>query len=215
MIIAITNLKGGVGKTTISTNIASSFSQRGKKVCLIDTDLQQRSAFEWVQSRGADKPKVSVLSVEESKISETIEKIKNVFDIVIIDGTPQITEITDRAIIASDILIIPLLPSIYDLRAFENFFERLEKINKKRTSNIKTYIVFNRVNDKIKISKAVIEAIKDYNIPILETYLVSRASYMETVVEGIGVVEGKDKRASEEFNRLTDEIQNIINSFNS
>jgi chromosome partitioning protein len=212
MVIAVTNLKGGVGKTTISTNLAACFVMRGKSVCLIDTDLKQKSAFEWVQGRGADKPKISVLSVEESKLNDTVEKIKKSFDMVIIDGTPQITEITDRAIIASDILIIPLLPSIYDLRAFENFYERFEKINKKRNQAAKTFIVFNRVNDKIKINKAVMEAVKDYEIPVFKTLIVSRAAYMETVIDGIGVAEGKDKKAADEFNRLADEIEKIINN---
>ena len=109
-----------------------------------------------------------------------------------------------------DGLIIPLLPSVYDLRAFENFFERFDKINKKRSQAVKTFIVFNRVNDKIKINKAVMEAVKEYEIPIFKTLLVSRAAYMETVIEGIGVVEGKDKKAADEFNRLTDEIEKII-----
>jgi chromosome partitioning protein len=210
MIIAVTNLKGGVGKTTISTNLAACFSLRGKTVCLIDTDLKQKSAFEWVQGRGENKPQISVLSVEESKLNEAAEAANKAYDIVIIDGTPQITEVTDRAIIAADILIIPLLPSIYDLRAFENFYERLEKISQRRSSSVNAHILFNRVNDKIKISKAVMEAIKDYEVPILQTQIASRAAYMETVAEGLGVVEGKDKKASDEFYRLTDEIERII-----
>ena len=51
MIIAVTNLKGGVGKTTVSINLAVAFALRGKSVCLVDLDEGQRSASMWAGNR--------------------------------------------------------------------------------------------------------------------------------------------------------------------
>ena len=60
-VIAVTNLKGGVGKSTISTNLAVSLKHRGFEVCILDTDLGQQSAMEWKGERGDDLEKYSGL----------------------------------------------------------------------------------------------------------------------------------------------------------
>ena len=148
MKIAITNLKGGVGKTTIATNLAAAFAQRGKSVCIVDTDLKQRSASEWAGSReDTDFPPISVFGITEKQLTGEVERLSKQYDTVLIDGTPHVSEITERAIILADILLIPIAPSIYDFRAFENFFEKLQNINQNRVAyggtEVKIYLLLN------------------------------------------------------------------------
>ena len=60
MIIAVTNLKGGVGKSTVARNLAVYFTEKGAKVCIVDTDLQQRTTCDWIERRGEEVPHIAV-----------------------------------------------------------------------------------------------------------------------------------------------------------
>ena len=124
MVIAVNNLKGGVGKTTIATKLAVAFAQRGLKVCIIDTDLTQKSAMEWAGNRGETEPHIPVYGVIGKQLSTELQKLNKVNDIVLIDGTPQLLELAERAILGSDILLVPLSAGIYDFRSFEIFMEK-------------------------------------------------------------------------------------------
>ena len=118
MIISVSNLKGGVGKTTVATNIAVCFAQRGNTVCIVDTDLGQQSSMEWAGNRAEDAMRVPVFGVQVKQINKEVDELQKRYDVVVIDGTPQLTEIADRTILASDIIIVPVAPSIYDFRGF-------------------------------------------------------------------------------------------------
>lgn len=157
MIIAVSNLKGGVGKTTITTNIAVCFAQRGRSVCIVDTDLGQQSSMEWASNRAEKAGEVlhvPVFGIQVKQINREVEELQKRFDIVMIDGTPQLTEVADRTILASDIIIVPVAPSIYDFRGFEKFYERFEQLKgtkEAKGEQVLAYVLINKMNESTNL----------------------------------------------------------------
>jgi chromosome partitioning protein len=215
MKIAVTNLKGGVGKTTIAVNLAVVFAQRGKSVCIIDTDQNQNSAVEWVTYRSAERPTIQVFPFKLEQIStKTINDLEKKFDIVILDGSPQLSELATRTLIVSDFVFIPINTSLFDFKAFEKFLELLKEVDKNRVAidmpSIKAYAILNKINERTMLSNEIIGGLQNFDVPILKTKLANRTAYGETTLDGLGVTEGRDKKASEEFNKLVDEIEKAI-----
>jgi len=209
MVISVTNLKGGVGKTTIATNLAVNLVHLGHEVCIVDTDLGQQSAMEWAGNRAEGLKPVPVFGVQIKQLNKEVEQLKTKYDFVVIDGTPQLSELADRTILASDMLLIPLTPSIYDYRGFENFLERFEQIKGVREasgSTVDAYVVLNRIVPNTNVSRDIEKAVKEYDVGILETRLVNRVAYVDTASEGKGVVEYKDRKAKAEIESLTQEL---------
>ena len=211
MVLSITNLKGGVGKTTIAVNLAVAFAQRGKSVCIIDTDQNQNSAVEWVTYRSPERPLIHVFAFELGQIrTNTIVDLENKFDIVILDGSPQLSELATRTIIVSDVILIPVNTSLFDYKAFEKFLVLLKETDKNRVAvnmpSVKPFVILNKINERTMLSHEIIGGLKNFDVPILNTRLANRTAYGETTLDGIGVTEGRDKKASDEFNRLVDDI---------
>ena len=136
------------------------------------------------------------------------------FDVVILDGSPQLSELATRTIIVSDVILIPVNTSLFDYKAFEKFLVLLNETNKNRVavnmSSVRPYVIMNKINERTVLSNEIIGGLQNFEVPILKTRLATRTSYGETTLDGIGVTEGRDKKASEEFNRLFDEIVNEI-----
>ena len=205
MRIGISNLKGGVGKTTVTQNLAVCFAHMGYRTCIVDTDTNQNS-LAWYGVRDESLPRLTVVGATEAKaLNKTVDSLHTDYDVVLIDGTPSLSEMTTRIIMASDILVIPILPSGHDFRAMGQFFERYEQAREFR-DRIPAYFLLNRFSENIGIHLDIRGLLDQFGIPILKTTLRDRVAYVKTAIEGRGVYEFSDEKAKAEAVALTQEL---------
>ena len=112
-VISVLNQKGGSGKTTIATHLARAIQLKGFSVLLVDSD-PQGSSRDWA-AVNPENP-VPVVGIDRPTIERDLKRIADK-DYVIIDGAPQAADLAISAIKASDIIIIPVQPSPYDIWA--------------------------------------------------------------------------------------------------
>jgi chromosome partitioning protein len=213
MVISVTNLKGGVGKTTVSVNIAVGLALKDYSVCLVDSDREQRSATEWRDNRTVASPQVTVVSVSEKQFTSEIKALRDKFDIVLIDGVPQLSELAQYTIGVSDLVIIPITPSLIDYRGFETFYKKYKEIKTMKEEmggRVKGAVLINRVQ-RNRLVNEIPDAVQSYGITLFKSRLVDRLAYKDTFTEGLSVLEYKDEKAKEETRLLIEEIIELMN----
>ena len=207
MIIAVTNLKGGVGKSTLSQNIAVGLSNY-YKVCLVDTDTNQ-SSLQWFGVRELESPNLKAVGVTDSTaLYKAVKSLDADHDIIVIDGTPSLLKMTTSIILVSDLLLIPIRPGAHDIRSMDAFFERYHQA-KEYKENIPAYFILNEYDDSRNLHKGIRKTlVETYDIPLFETTIKSRVAYGEASVMGMSGYEQGDFRTKFEMIGLTKEVIN-------
>ncbi len=217
MIISIANLKGGSGKTTLAQNLAVCFAAAGKTVCLIDTDSESNVSMQWGIDRAAENlPRVEVMTTTEKTLADDVLDKRGQFDIVLIDGTPAKFEFSSQTVLASDVVVIPIIPSIGDVRVANEFLKRYRQVKRLKDEKgwkMEACIVLNKYSDAQKMDREVREHLAEYDVPTLSTRLGHRVAYKEAMARGLGVTEYVDRKAKEEMSRLFAEIKQLIETF--
>lgn len=209
--IVFAGQKGGIGKSTIACNIAVKAIKSGKNTLVVDGDPQGSSmGFRAIR----ETEDLKAVSITQPTIHQDIEAFNN-FDLVIVDAGGRDNTLLRSAIMAAanGILIIPVLPSAYDIWATEDTFKILSEARVYK--QIKAYAVFNRTIQNTKVAKEAHEELNKlltkYDIESLNTILYNRVDYSQSIGEGQGVIEYKpDGKAAEEINELYNEIANIM-----
>lgn len=211
MIISLLNQKGGVGKTTLSIHIASTLALSGKKVLLIDADAQ-RSALDWASAR-EDEPILTVIGLPLNTLHKQIKLLVQDYDHIIIDGPPRVHDVAKSCIVASDLVLIPIQPSPYDIWSAEEVIKLISEVREPLSGikSIKTAFLINRVIPKSVIGRDVEEALGHYGIDVLDTHIKQRVIYAETASRGTTAVEeDPDSIAGKEIQNLTKDILRFL-----
>lgn len=213
MKIGVTNLKGGVGKTTLSINIAVCFAHMGYKVCIVDTDTNQ-NAVQWYGAREPGLPEVLVVGTTDPKaLTKVVENLNSQHDIVVIDGTPNLSEMNSKVMLASNLLIIPIRPGPNDYRAMEEFISRLNQVKEIKPELLACFLV-NEYDDRKTAHRGIKNALQEnFEIPVMDTVVKSRTVYGESVLMGSGVYECSDEKAKNEIIVLTNNIISLTEKF--
>lgn len=209
-VISVLNQKGGVGKTTLSVNLASALKAMGRKVLLVDAD-PQGSSLDWAAAREAD-PLFSVVSCPKPTIHKTVADIGAGKDFVIIDGAPRVTDLARSCIMASDLVLIPVQPSPYDIWASQEIVTLINEAAVYKPE-LKAAFVINRKIPKTAIGRDVESTLSEFELPVLKTTVGQRVVFAESAASGMSVAEQEPRSsAAREIKNLAKEVLKLLAS---
>jgi chromosome partitioning protein len=178
--VLVANPKGGAGKTTLATNLSGHFANRGKKTTLCDLDRQQ-SALRWMAFRD---PRLAPVTgyYAGNQISASLPREA---DWVVVDAPAGLQgyKLTDY-LRAVDKVVIPLVPSVFDMAATEDFLNSIR--GELRGQRTKVGIVAMRVDPRTRAASMLEEFIKHFDIPIV-AYLRNTQNYVNVAATGATV----------------------------
>jgi len=187
MIVGVLSQKGGVGKTTIAINLAATLSVAKYRVLLVDAD-PQGSALAWSSARDKN-PLFPVVGMAKPTLHRDLPEIAKDYDVVVIDGAPRVNDLGRAAILASDLVLIPVQPSPYDVWAAAETVQLIREAQQFKP-DIKGVFVINRKIANTAIGRDVGAALAEFSdIPVLPTAISQRVVFAESAASGLSVIE--------------------------
>jgi chromosome partitioning protein len=182
--IMVLNAKGGCGKSTLATNIASYFATEGAAVALADYD-PQRSSLDWLARRPENRPTIAGIAGFEDGLRHAPRNA----DFLIIDAPARShgAELVDL-VKHAETIVVPVLPSTIDMQATTTFLEELRGVSKVARKQAKIAAVANRVRDNTLIFDDLDEYLTKAKIPYVAA-LREAQNYVRAYTRGIGIFE--------------------------
>lgn len=208
MIILVGSQKGGVGKSTIATNLAVEFAYRGHDVCLVDAD-SQRSAAKWHADRVEQRIAPQIACVEKlGNIHSTLLDLDSRYDVVLVDVAGKDSKEMRTGMVAANMLLTVARPSQFDLDTFEHLNEVIEQaLDLNPELDVRGLLTQASSNRKVTESDDAGEYLADFPlIKPLRTIVRERKAYRDVIPEGLGVVEWNNGAARAEIRALAAEV---------
>lgn len=199
--IVVLNPKGGSGKTTIATNLASYFAVEKLRPTLMDMDAQGSSTH-WLSKRTQEQPLISGIAAYERNTGLTrsfatrlpLDTQRLVVDTPAAVETQKLPDITRNA----TAVLVPVLPSDIDIHAAAKCISNLLLIAKLRRDEQRIAVIANRVKKQTLIYKSLMKFLENLQIPVIATLRDSQA-YIRSAETGLGVFEMKPNGVREDL----------------
>lgn len=206
MIVTVGGIKGGVGKSLISTNLVVMRSRlKNRKVFFVDGD-EQGTSVDWVGHRNGlgIAVKWHTKRFIGSELRNNVLELKTSYNDVIIDCGGRDTESLRAALTVSDKLLVPFQPKSFDIWTMNQVSQLVEEA-KKVNPNLKAYSFINCGWYRGQDNKDALEILKQFSsIKVIPVVIGLRKAFSNATAEGLGIVELKpsDKKACTEIEAL-------------
>jgi len=211
-IVGVIQVKGGVGRSTIATNLAAILSTV-KPTTLIDCDLPQGTSASWYATReaGAASGNLSLaLARDHVELVDRVTELNDAQGYIVIDAPPRIASITRAIIILSRISLIPLGASAAEIWSTADLLRTLDDARAYK-ADVDARIVWNRFRAYTREAQELSEAVRrEMKLEELDARLGFRVAYSEALARGLSVAEWPDRTAQEEITALVSEVRGIL-----
>lgn len=189
-VIIVANPKGGVGKSTVATNLAGALARAGHAVMLGDVDRQQ-SARQWLDLRPAALPEIRGWDVARD---EVVKPPKGTTHVVLDTPAGLHDKKLDRVLAIADRVLLPLQPSLFDIQASHAFVREL----KEHKRGVKIAVVGNRVREGTISADQLRQFLDTLGVPVL-TMLRDTQLYVQLAARGATLWDVAPSRAERDL----------------
>ncbi|MGK9166702.1 AAA family ATPase [Inquilinus limosus] len=211
MIVALLNQKGGVGKTTLALHLAGEWARQGRRVTVIDAD-PQGSALDWSEQRArAGRPRhFGVIGLARDTLHREAPEIARGVDHIVIDGPPRVAALMRSALLAADLVLIPVQPSPFDGWASAETLRLLEEARQFRPDLLARFLL-NRCGAGTVIAHDTAMSLARADPPALAVRIGQRVAFADAARSGRLVGEFPRSRiAVREIRMLAAEIERLM-----
>lgn len=201
MIVACLNTKGGVGKTTLSLNLAVARALIGRSVLAVDGD-RQGSLMTAISNRTDNAHQIAVVHYPDGQIlRQQVTLARNKYDDIIIDAGGRDSTAMRAAMMLADLVIIPFQPRSFDVWALDDMSELLNEA--RATRDIKAYAILAMADSRGQDNRAAAESMPG-GISFLDSPIGRRKAIADAAGRGTSVLEvgSRDEKAEFEVARL-------------
>jgi chromosome partitioning protein len=205
-IIAVLNEKGGTGKSTLSTNIATALHRAGKKVVLVDADPQGTSR-DWREASPPDADLPPVVALDRPQMLVGSLPTLSANDFVIIDGPAKAGDMAASIVRVAHVALIVIQPSGADIWASAATVKLIRsKIDV--GGSIDAAFLVNRTSGSTKLTKQMLTGEwNEYGIDQLDSTIGNRVAFAQALTDGISVYDLADSQAKAEIDFVIQELE--------
>jgi chromosome partitioning protein len=210
MILAFLNQKGGVGKTTLALAVAGEWAMQGRRVILIDAD-PQGSALDWSEMRAREGlPRLfSVIGLARDTLHREAPALARDADLVVIDGPPRVAGLMRSALLATDMVLIPVQPSPFDGWASAEMLALISEARIYRPELVARFVL-NRCGARTVLARDTAETLADHDPPALASRIGQRIAFAAAAQSGRIVRElDHESVAAREISALAAEVAHL------
>ena len=208
LVISFVNQKGGVGKSTLSVNVAACLASMKRKVLLIDADKQGTSST-WASLR--EETPFQIVSMARENMARDAMKLATDFDFTIVDGPPQAETISRSCIAASDLVVVPIEPGGASRWSSELTIRQLKEAQEFKPTLKCGFVVSRKIAGTV-LGRDACKMAEDAGIPMFDTAIEQRIAFAEAMTMGKSIFEWASKSpAVRDIQTLTHELLDVLN----
>lgn len=201
-VITLAGQKGGAGKTTLAIHLAAELKKRGNRVLLVDTD-PQGTAMSWAERAPEDTEGPTTIAMGDNVRAQLREMSKD-YDYAFIDTPGRQSKRVAAALMVSDLVLLPCIPSPNDLWALADSLATVEQVQEVR--ELQAALVVNAVT-KTGLTTAFKERLEEINVAVMSSELGFRVAFREAIAAGLGVTQyAPTSTAAAEVRSVVDEL---------
>lgn len=211
-VITLATSKGGAGKSTLTRNLAAHWLNIGMKVAIIDADPQGSI----INRHNPDGPlkKLFVTAEPEETVSNLIEELKDQYNYIVVDTGGFRNKTTVRALVSSDLAIIPLKPSVDDVAGALETYNLITELNttpERINNHIKYRMVITMSQLNTVITRQVRTELEQQGYMVLKAEMFNRVAYPEAAINGLSpILLDPESSAARDICQIVQELKDVL-----